>query len=224
MSEPIRIEVWSDVACPWCFIGKRRLEEGAERFANEHPGSEIEVVYRSFELSPDTPEDFAGTREEYLGGKHKGGSPERAAEMRAQMTAVAASLGLDYRMDDVKHRNTVRAHRLLQFARAEGRQLELVELLFSAQFERGLDLSDRDVLADLAEQAGLDRGKAADVLAGEQFLAEVREDEALAGRLGIGGVPFYVIDGRYGLSGAQAPDVFAGALERVAAERAQETV
>ncbi|MDN4615251.1 DsbA family oxidoreductase [Leifsonia sp. F6_8S_P_1B] len=218
MSEPIKIDVWSDIACPWCFIGKRRFEGGSGLFAGAGEGRAVEVEYHSFELSPDTPVDFDGSEVDFLAG-HKGIPAEQVGEMLERVTGIASSLGLNYDYDNLKHTNTVKAHELLHFAKANGKQLELAERLFSAYFEQGRHVGRIEDLADLAAEVGLDRAEALAALESSQYLEDVRADQRTAAEFGINGVPFFVIDGKYGVSGAQEAQTFAQVLEQVWTER-----
>jgi predicted DsbA family dithiol-disulfide isomerase len=212
----VRIDIWSDIACPWCYIGKRRFEEGARR-----AGVPVEVEYHSFELSPDTPVDFAGSTAEFL-SERKGMPLPQVHRMLEQVTAIAASVGLDYDFDRVVHTNTVLAHELLHLAKARGRQLETAEVLFRAYLVEGRHVGRIDDLVALAAEAGLDPEEARTALETHEYLGAVHADQAQAAAYGIQGVPFFVIDGRYGVSGAQDAEVFAGALRQVAAEQQAE--
>lgn len=218
VSEPIKIDIWSDIACPWCYIGKRKFEAGTGLFAGAGDGRDVEVEYHSFELSPDTPVDFDGSEVDFLAG-HKGMPAEQVGQMLERVTGIASSVGLDYDFDNLKHTNTVKAHELLHFAKAHGKQLELAERLFKAYFVEGGHVGRVDELADLAAEVGLDRAKALAALESEQYLADVREDQRTATEFGINGVPFFVIDGKYGVSGAQDAATFAQVLEQVWGER-----
>lgn len=209
MTNPIRVDVWSDIACPWCFIGKRKFEAGAAAFDGD-----VEIVYHSFQLSPETPADYAGNTVDYL-SKRKGIPPEQAQQMVDSVVAVAADLGLNYDYDTVRPTNTGQAHELLHLAREKGVQLGLVERLFSAYFEQGRHLGNLDELVALAAEVGVDPDEARDALESGQYRAAVDADIDQAAEYGIGGVPFYVIDGKLGVSGAQSPEVFTQALERV---------
>jgi predicted DsbA family dithiol-disulfide isomerase len=213
VTDAVKIDIWSDVACPWCYIGKRKFEEGARRAAVP-----VEVVYHSFELSPDTPVDFAGSTTEYLADR-KGLPVDQVAAMLQHVTRIAAAVDLDYDFDRVIHTNTVLAHELLHEAKAQGRQLETAEALFRAYFEQGRHIGRVDELVAIAGEAGLDVDAARTALESHEHHGAVHADQAQAIAYGIQGVPFFVIDGRYGVSGAQDPDVFAGALTQVAAER-----
>jgi len=218
VSPTINVQVWSDIACPWCFIGKRRLEEGIRRFTAEHD-ADGEVTYRSFELSPDTPVDYAGTTTDYL-AQRKAMAVDQVQAMLAQVTAIAAEEGLAYDFDAVRHTSTRKAHELLHLAKERGLQLATLETLFAAYFEQGRHLGHQDVLVELAERAGVDAREAREALADGRYAEAVRADVAEAARLGIQGVPFYVVDGRYGVSGAQRAEVFAQALTQAAQDRA----
>jgi predicted DsbA family dithiol-disulfide isomerase len=217
MATPITIDVWSDVACPWCYIGKRNLESGLAQTSADADAPEVEIVYHSFELSPDTPVDFEGGEADYLSA-HKGISPEQAQQMLERVTAVAADAGLAYRFDLLQHTNTVRAHELLHFAKEQDRQLELAERLMAAYFTEGQHVGRVDDLVVLAEDAGLDAEAARAALESGRYLAAVRADQEQATAYGITGVPFFVIDGKYGVSGAQPPDAFAQIARKVWAE------
>jgi predicted DsbA family dithiol-disulfide isomerase len=222
VSEPIKIDIWSDIACPWCYIGKRKFEAGSGLFAGAGDGRGVEVEYHSFELSPDTPVDFDGSEIDFLAG-HKGLPAEQVQQMLERVTGIASSVGLDYDFDNLKHTNTVKAHELLHFAKANGKQLELAERLFRAYFIEGRHVGRVEDLADLAAEVGLDRDAALQALESEQYLQDVRADQATAGEYGINGVPFFVIDGKYGVSGAQDAQTFAQVLEQVWSERAAVT-
>jgi predicted DsbA family dithiol-disulfide isomerase len=213
VSEPIKVDIWSDVQCPWCYIGKRKFESGAAQFDGE-----IQVEYHSFELAPDTPVDYAGTPADYM-LEHRGIPREQFEQMTGQVTAIAAAVGLDYHFDKVHQTNTLKAHELLHYAKTQGRQVEMNERLMKAYFVDGAHLGRIDDLADLAAEVGLDREEAVAALADNRFTAAVAADIALARDYGIQGVPFFVIDNKYGVSGAQEAATFTGVLERVRSER-----
>lgn len=202
------VEVWSDVVCPWCYLGKRRLETALAQF--EH-ADEMRVVWRSFELDPAAPARPEGTAAERLAAKY-GMTMEEVEASWARLTALAEAEGLEYHLDRTRGGSSFDAHRLLQLAREHGRPDELAERLFRAYFTEGLPLGDPDVLAPLAVEAGLPAGEVAQVLAGDRFADAVREDEQQAQLYGIGGVPFFAIDGRYGVSGAQSAEHLLEAL------------
>ncbi|TXK17363.1 DsbA family protein [Homoserinibacter sp. GY 40078] len=214
MAEPIKIDIWSDIACPWCFIGKRRFEAGAAE-----AGVPVEIEYHSFELSPDTPVDFEGSELEFF-SQHKGVPEDTAKQMIARVTGIAESVGLHYDYDALQHTNTVKAHQLLHYAKLRGRQLEMKERLLKAYFEEGRHVGRVADLADLAAELGFDRDDVIRSLEADEYLDDVREDQAVATEFGIQGVPFFVIDRKYGVSGAQESSTFAEVLRQVATEKA----
>ncbi|HWS50200.1 MAG TPA: DsbA family oxidoreductase [Microbacterium sp.] len=218
MTEPISIDIWSDIACPWCYIGKRNLETGLAAVASDEDAPEVTVTFHSFELSPDTPVDFDGDEIDFLAG-HKGMPREQVEQMLAHVTGVAASAGLEYRFDLLQHTNTVKAHELLHFAKAEGRQHEMEERLMSAYFTEGKHVGRIDDLVELAVEVGLDADAAREALTSERYLPAVRQDQDQARAYGIQGVPFFVIDGQYGISGAQPPAAFENVLRDLWAKR-----
>ena len=213
MSEPIKVDIWSDVQCPWCFIGKRKFEAGVAQY-----GGEVEVEYHSFELAPDTPVDFDGTPIDYLTSA-KGISRDQATQMISRVTGIAQAVGLDYDYDHIHQTNTVKAHELLHYAKSKGRQLEMKERLLEAYFLNGEHVGRVADLADIAAEIGLDRDDVVRALESEEFLADVKADVAQAAEYGINGVPFFVIDGKYGVSGAQEAQAFANVLATVASEK-----
>jgi predicted DsbA family dithiol-disulfide isomerase len=218
MPDAIKVDVWSDVACPWCYIGKRNLEVGLELYRYVSGRPDVEVEYHSFELSPDTPIDFDGGEIEYLMSV-KGIDRDAAEAMLDRVTSIAADAGLEYQMASVKHTRTVKAHELVHYAKARGLQAEMKERLLRAYFVEGRHIGRDDELADLGAEIGLDRDDILRSLAADEHLEAVRDDQRQALAYGIHGVPFFVLDGRYGLSGAQPPDAFAAALAQLADER-----
>lgn len=218
MTVPLHVDIWSDVACPWCYLGKRRFELAVERFAADHPDVTVEVVFRSFELSPDTPEDVSGTIVDYLEGT-KGWPREQIRAAHEHVTALAAEVGLAFDFASQRPANTRKTLELLHLARQRGRQTELKERLQSAHFVEGRHVGQDDELVELAAEAGLDRVEVERALAERIFAPEVEADLAEARQLGITGVPFFVLDGRFAVSGAQPIEVFARALERTLQER-----
>lgn len=217
-SAPIKVDVWSDIACPWCFIGKRKLEAGIAAFADQPGTPAVDIEFHSYELAPDTPVDFQGDEVSFL-CKHKGMNEAQVHQMLTQVAGIAGSVGLHYDFDALQHANTVRAHELVHYAKAHGRHLEVKERLFTAYFEEGRNVGRIADLADLATDIGLDRADVIRSLTENEFLPAVRADQRQAQELGIQGVPFYVIDGKYGISGAQDPAVFVDVFDRVTAER-----
>lgn len=210
MREPLKIDIWSDIACPWCFIGKRRFEAAVEQFDDGEKAVEIE--FHSFELAPDTPVDFDGSEVDFL-VSHKHLPATQAEQMLQQVTGIAASVGLDYDFDALRHTNTVKAHELLHHAKSQGKQVEMKERLLSAYFQEGRHVGRVEDLADLAADVGLDRDQVVLSLQSHEFLPAVQADKEQALAYGINGVPFFVIDGKYGVSGAQDPATFLQALE-----------
>jgi len=212
----MQVEIWSDVVCPWCYVGKRRFESALARFTAR---DDVDVVWRSFELDPDAPQQRDLPSTEHLAQKY-GMSIEQAEAANQRLTDLAAVEGLEYHLDRTAGGNSFDAHRLLHLAAASGRQDALKERLLLAYFTEGEAIGRPDVLQRIAVEAGLDPLEVADVLAGERFADEVRADEHRARVLGINGVPFFAIDGRYGISGAQTSDLILSALEQAWSERA----
>jgi predicted DsbA family dithiol-disulfide isomerase len=213
MSEALKVEIWSDVVCPWCYIGKRRFEAGAAA-----AGVPVEVTWRSFQLDPSAPTQSTEDVATYLGRKY-GGGRENGLAMNARVTEIAAQDGLEYHLDDAKRANTVDAHRLLHLAAEHGLQDELKERLLSAYFVEALPVGDHDVLTSLATEVGLPEQRVREVLGSQEFAADVEADAVEAAALGANGVPFFVIDRRYGVSGAQPAELFEQALKQAWAER-----
>jgi len=205
----VKVEVWSDVVCPWCYIGKRRLEAALLLF--EHR-DEVEVEWRSFELDPSAERGATEDLDQRLAGKY-GVTLEAARAMSSRVSKVAAGEGLAYRLDIARSGNTFDAHRLVHLARTVGLQGAMKERLMAAYFTEGRAIGEAAVLAELAAEVGLERERVSAVLGGEEFSLAVRSEEREAGELGISGVPFFVIDRRYGVSGAQPGEVLHQALE-----------
>ncbi len=205
----MQIEVFSDVVCPWCYIGKRRLEEALSTFAH---ADDVQVTYRSFQLDPSAPATSEFTLEQMLARKY-GTSVEQAKQMNDRVGDLAATVGLDFRLDRARPANTFLAHRLLHFAASRDLGNELTERLMRAYFTEGVRIGDRDELLSLAVEVGLDGTEAAAVLGGNAFTDVVRADIALARAFGATGVPFFVFDRTYAISGAQETAVFAEVLQ-----------
>lgn len=214
MSPGMNVEIWSDVVCPWCYIGKRRFERAVERF--EHR-DEVEVIWRSFELDPQAPRQRSGDPASRLAEKY-GVTREEALAMNARVTGLAADEGLTYHLDVARSGNTFDAHRLLHLAADRGAQGALKERLLRAYFTESEAIGDAESLTMLAAEVGLDAGEVRAALDGDDYAEQVRADEQTAAALGIRGVPFFVIDRRYGVSGAQPPEVLLEALRRAWAE------
>ncbi|WNQ08854.1 DsbA family oxidoreductase [Paenibacillus aurantius] len=210
----MKVEIWSDFACPFCFIGKQRFEEALSQFAHK---DEVEVAFRSFELDPNAPKEVDQDVHSMLAGKY-GMSREQAVAMNENVTRQAKEAGLEFHLDTLILTNTFDAHRLAQYAKKFGKDQQIVKELFQAYFTDSKHLGDPQVLADLAGKAGLDREETLRILAGDDYSAEVREEEEDAGRLGINAVPFFVIDRKYGVSGAQPSPLFLEALQKAWSE------
>jgi predicted DsbA family dithiol-disulfide isomerase len=213
LADRVTIDVWSDVICPFCFLGDTLLREAVERF--KHP---VEVRYHSFQLMPELPAGPGRGVVEVL-AENKGISPDQARAMNEQVAARGASLGLDMDFDHALVANTRDAHRLIHLAADHGLQRDMAQRLFRAYFTEGRDLGSTETLLDLAAEVGLERSAAAEVLAGDELVDAVQADIDWARSLGIGGVPFFVLDGRYGVSGAQPAEVFDQALATAWAAR-----
>lgn len=213
----MRVEIWSDIACPWCYVGKARFEKALAAFPHRE---QVEVVHRSFELDPGRAKDDIQPVLSMLTKKY-GMSEAQAEAGEDNLGAQAAAEGLPYRTRGRDHGSTFDMHRLLHFARAQGRQVELLDLLYRANFaeERSV-FNDDERLVELAGAAGLDTGAVREVLADPKAYAdEVRADEREAAELGANGVPFFVLDRTYGVSGAQPAEVFTQALTRAWGDR-----
>jgi len=195
----VKVEIWSDVACPWCYVGKRRFDIALADF--DH-ADDVEVVWRSFELDPNAPEIAEGAYLDRLARKYGVDGPEAAA-MIDRMVEAGASVGVVLRFDKARPGNTFDAHRLLHLAAVEGVQHALKERMLRATFTRGAAMADADVLVGLAADAGLDADQAREVLETGAHAEAVRADEARAAALGISSVPYFVVDGTFGVAGAQ---------------------
>jgi predicted DsbA family dithiol-disulfide isomerase len=206
----MKVEIWSDVVCPWCYIGKRRFEEAMQDFAHR---DQIEVVRRSFELDPTMPQEVIETHDEMLAKKF-GTSIKQVKAMDARVTQLAAEVGLEYHLADAKPANSFDAHRIIHLAAQHGLEDKAEERFFHAHFVEGLQINDRATLVHLATEIGLDASEVEMALASDSYADDVRTDESLAQQLGITGVPFFVIDEKYGISGAQPTEVFQRTLEQ----------
>lgn len=211
----MRVEIWSDIACPWCYVGKRRLESALAAFPHRDA---LDITWRSFELDPGAPPRQPEGHAAMLASKYRMPLP-RAQEMLESMTATGAAEGITFRFDRGIVGNTFDAHRLLHFAATTGQRPALVERLFAAYFTEGEAVSDHEVLVRIAGEAGLDADAARAMLASDAHAADVRNDESLASQYGISGVPFFAIDGKYGVSGAQSAEVLGSALRQAWDER-----
>jgi len=210
----MQVEIWSDVVCPWCYLGKRNFEQALQQFGHR---DEVDVVYRSFELDPSAPPGQTTPTVQLLASKY-GMTAAQAEAAQRQMEERAAQAGLTFRMEGLRSGNTRDAHRLLQLARERGRQAELVEQLHRAYFSDQESIFDHASLIRLAADAGLDAAEAEAVLSSDEYEDAVTADERTAHALGANGVPFFVIDRRYGISGAQPAAVMAQALDEAWSE------
>jgi len=206
----MQVEIWSDIVCPWCYIGKRRFEAALAAFDDR---DEVSVRYRSFELAPDEAVDLDQPLTQML-AERMGVSPSQARAMNDRVTAIAAEEGLRYQLDRARPGNTFDAHRVTHLAADAGIQDAVVERLQAGYFSEGVRIGDHEELIRLAAEAGLGADTVRDTLDSGRYADEVHADEALARQLGIRGVPFFVIDRRYGVSGAQGVDVLLATLER----------
>jgi predicted DsbA family dithiol-disulfide isomerase len=213
----MQVEIFSDVVCPWCYLGKRRFEAALRGF--EHR-DDVSVTYRSFQLDPSAPQQ-AGPATEMLSRKY-GMTPARADQLQRQMEQRAAGDGLEYHLDGQLTGNTRDAHRLLHLAAARGLQAEVAERLFAGYFTDRRSVFTHAELTELAAEAGLDAAQVADALASGAYAAEVDADLALAREFGITAVPFFVFDRRYGVSGAQPTETLRRTLEQAWAEQADQ--
>jgi predicted DsbA family dithiol-disulfide isomerase len=204
----VRIDIWSDLVCPWCYLGKRRFERAVAEL-----GVDVEVVHHSFQLDPSFPRGTSQPTREMLAEKY-GRTLEEADAMQAQMEERAAADGLEYHLDRAHVGNTVDGHRLVHLAADRGLADAVVERFYRAYFTERRSLFDRDSLVELAAEAGLDAAEARSVLESDAYEAEVAADGEQARELGATGVPFFVIDRRFGVSGAQSSEVFTQVLRR----------
>ena len=210
----MKIEIWSDFVCPFCYIGKRRLEIALEKY--EYKG-EVELVFKSFELDPAAKKKVDGNINEIIAKKY--GIPvEQAKESNNQIATQAKAIGLNYNFDDLIPTNTFDAHRIAHYAKTQGKMNELSERILKAYFVDALNISDHKVLASLAYEVGINREKALSILKSNLYSNEVRKDEEAASKLGISGVPYFIINNEYTISGAQPSELFLESLEKAREE------
>ena len=214
MREAISIDVYSDVVCPWCYIGKRKLEQALVSLREQNVT--VTPNWRAFQLNPDMPS--AGmARKDYVESKF--GGPERAKEIYARVAGVGNEVGIPFQFDKIERQpNTINAHRLIAYAGVQGKQDAVSEALFRAFFLELRDISDVTSLSDIAASAGLNRETVYAYLSSDQGSAAAQQEDAVARQLGITGVPFFVFGGKYAVSGAQNPDVLVQAYEQAASE------
>lgn len=209
------VEIWSDIACPWCYVGKRRFEAALRLFEHRQ---EVVVHWRSFELDPGAPAERGGDGADHLARKY-GTTREQAIEMFDRMTRAGAEDGLDFHFELQRSGSTFDGHRLVHLADAHGLQDAMKERLLKAYLEEGQLVSDHAMLRRTAAEVGLPADAVADLLACDHLSAEVREDERIAAQLGISGVPFFVVDRALAASGAQPPELLRQLLDQAWAKR-----
>ncbi len=214
------VEIWSDVVCPFCYIGKRRFEEALQQFNQKE---NVEIVWRSFQLDPDAAPAPGTSLNQYL-AQRKGVSEEEARRMNEYVTTTAAEAGLEFQLEKAVIGNTFTAHRILHLAKEHNVQNEVKEALLKTYFTEGKNINDNKVLEQVATAAGISAEAVATVLQGEQFTQEVHEDQLRAQQIGVRGVPFFVFNNKYAVSGAQATAVFADVLNKVWEEEQPVTV
>jgi predicted DsbA family dithiol-disulfide isomerase len=207
----MRIEIWSDIVCPWCYVGRRRLQQALTRF-----DSEVELVHRAFELDPTAPSEGRVDLVAHLARKY-GATREQALGMLDRITGVGAEVGIEFRFDVAQRANTFDAHRLVQLAARQDLGDEMVERLMRGYFTEGEAVAEHETLARLAGDVGLDQDEVREMLTSQTFAEDVRGDERDARELGVTGVPFFLVDGQVGVPGAQDADTMLRILERVRA-------
>lgn len=206
----MKIEIWSDIVCPFCYIGKRKFEIALKEFSHQHV---LEIEFKSFQLNPNTITDTEMTVHQYL-AQHKGISVEEATGMGDHVTRIASEVGLKFDFDNAVVANTFLAHQMLHFAKASGMQQAAKERLLKAYFTEGKNMDDLPTLLELAKETGLNVEKLKDALTNQEYAEAVRYDIYEAQQLRIQGVPFFVFDRKYGVSGAQSPEVFLQTLDK----------
>lgn len=210
----MKIEIWSDYVCPFCYIGKKQLEKAIQ---DTGLAGQVELIYKSYQLDPNTPSDSNKKMHEALAGKY-GMSIEKAKEMTQGVAARAQEVGLTYNFDDMTVENTLKAHRIVKWAQQQGDVSQLVESLLHSYFVEAKRIGQDDVLLAIIEEHGFNREKAAEVLVSDVFTEEVETDIQEGLKLGVRGVPFFVFNQTYGISGAQPQEVFENTLLQVAEE------
>jgi len=206
----MKVEIWSDVMCPFCYIGKRKFEAGLNQFAHK---DEIKIEWKSFQLDPEMKSGTGQSIDEYL-SLRKGWSVDKTRGLHQNMTETARQAGLDYRFDKAIPANSFNAHRLSHLAAKQHLQDEVEEKLFAAYFTDGKNIDDGETLVELGMRAGLKEEEIRTMLSSDQFADEVHHDIDEANQLGVNGVPFFVFDRKYAVSGAQASEVFLSTLEK----------
>ncbi len=206
----MKIDIWSDIACPWCYIGKRRFERALASFEHRE---EVEIIWHSYQLDPSLPEHYDGTESEYLATR-KGMPEAQVRQMFGHVAEQAAGEGLDYDFDRLVVANSLRGHQLLHLAKEHGAASEVKEALLAAHFEQGVDIGATDELVRIGTAAGLDEAEIRAELDSGSRIPDVQADVREAGELGIRAVPTFVLDMRFAVSGAQSPEVFAQAMDQ----------
>jgi predicted DsbA family dithiol-disulfide isomerase len=207
----MKVEIWSDVVCPFCYIGKRKFENALKEFEQK---DNVEIVWRSFQLDPDLEPVPGQSVHQYLANR-KGVTLEKGKEMNAYMSNVAKEVGLEYNFDKAIINNTLNAHRLLHLAHKHGVQNEAKETLFAAYYTQGKDVGDTETLVAIGESVGLNADEVRTMLQSDTYIKEVQLDQYRAQQVGAQGVPFFVFNNKYAVSGAQPTDVFAQVLNKV---------
>lgn len=216
----MKVEIWSDILCPWCYIGKREFETALNKFSHK---DKVEMIWHSFELDPQAKLDYGMDIYDILANKYNI-TRERSKEMNKQLVARAETVGLTYNMDLVKATNSFDAHRLVHLAKKQGLEWQMVEKLSAAYLTEGKHIGKHETLKQLAIEAGLNEDEIDTVLAGDEYAKEVREDEQESKQLGIQGVPYFVVDRKYGISGAQSNEAFLDALQQIWKEHNPESL
>jgi protein disulfide-isomerase len=207
----MKVEVWSDIMCPFCYIGKRNYEAALEKFVD---GDKIEIVWKSFQLDPSIPDDLGNVSVYQYLAERKGMSYEQSVKMHQQVVQIAHNAGLEYNFDKAVIANSFNAHRVIQMAKVNGLGDQAEERFFRAYFTEGKNLGDKEVLTTMGEEIGLTREQVSEALSNEEFAQRAKLDMAEAQSLGVTGVPFFVFNRRYAVSGAQPPETFLQTLER----------
>ncbi|MET3793386.1 DsbA family oxidoreductase [Aquamicrobium terrae] len=215
MSKSIKVDIWSEISCPWCYVGKHRLQAALATFAAETDRPAVSIEFHSFELAPEIPENYSQNHRTYL-SEHYGWTEAQATAANRQLEAAGAPLGIKFDFENRKVVNTHRAHELLHHAKRHGMQAEMKEVLQRAHFCEQADLSRVEILAGLAETIGLNYQAAAEAVLSGAYVQAVDDDIEMGRRLGVTGVPFFVLAQKYRLSGAQDPSTLLQALEAVA--------
>ena len=214
----MKVNIWSDVRCPFCYIGKKKFEKALENFPQK---DSIEVVWHSYQLDPNLETDPNTNTVEYF-TKAKGVSADQAKQMLGHATAMAKEVGLDFYLEEAVLANSFNAHRLIQLAKSKGLGNAIEEALFKAHFTEKKNIDDKTVLTETGVSVGLEEEEVKEMLASDAFENEVKQDELAARRIGVQGVPFFVLNNKYGISGAQSSEVFLETLEKAWGEYQQE--